>query len=359
MKALLVLIAIFCISVVFSATTVSFNGNATVSNAVDFKYRSTSAFAYPFYNWATYFSLDVTYSQSGNQASGEADAILGMVKFPTNTFIANPNKKGIPLSFLAKANVKGQIAYSDVNAVANYQLDAQASLIISALKEIQERKPDGTVVRTLELKNLNYDLTGQNTNPRYVNFAAVNPPFGTYLKANEKLEFIFIISDVLGKVTIDGLDMIVSPKCLESVIYVGGWQYVDTANHLVLVTGVATGKYNGHSYGSAAFIGTGDGKNQVYASYSDVASYSGTISSVTVNRKASADINIFVDDANVTVSLQAVYQANVYAEVVEIAFKPGATKIVYDPTIGVGEPYNSATTMLFCALFLSIIVLLF
>jgi len=182
--------------------------------------------------------------------------------------------------------------------------------------------------------------------------------FSTFLKPNEKLEFTFIISDVLGTVNIDGLEFIVSPKCLESVIYVGGWNYVDPANQLVLITGVATGAYNGQASGSAAFVGSGSGSNQVYASYSDVASYSGSVSSVSVTRKAGANINFFIDDANVTVSLQAVYQASAHAEIVEIAFKPGASKIVYDPTIGVGEPYHSsATVMLFCAL-LSIVLLL-
>jgi len=161
---------------------------------------------------------------------------------------------------------------------------------------------------------------------------------GGLVGGGAKLQFLYIVSDVLGLVTIGGVEFPVTPKTLETFISITGWQFIDPANHLVIVAGVASGAFNAVSTGRAT-ISSGVGDSQVYVYFAKEAMVDGSMGTVTVTRKTSVALAVvFDDDTTTTVDYQTAVTGTQHYEVVELSFPAGGGTIRYDPAVGVGAP---------------------
>jgi len=82
---------------------------------------------------------------------------------------------------------------------------------------------------------------------------------------------------------------------------------------------------------------------------------------VTVTKTKTTDLSIVVDDVSINATATSAYNGMVQGSVVEIEFPPGSQKIIYDPSIGSGQPLkpidDSAMTVAFCAVLLFIVLL--
>jgi len=351
---------------------ITFSGNVSVNAAgvtmAEYKYRATSVWTIPIslppfgsFTLAAYASAEV--SASGTNTSGQVsgDLIVGAIKFYSGI---------VPVSFMGYINAQIN-ANRNVDSVSNsdvtsFNYTAAAGFILTAYAKIEERGPAGAVVRSIELKNLVWDVAAGNSSGglHYIKLHASNninpltPNLHNLLKTGESIGMTFLISEVLGEVTFESVTTAVTPKSLESIIDINGWTYVTTANHLVLVCGVATGAAAGSSAGMVT-VSSGSGANQVYAHFDGHVDVSGTKKSVTVTATKTSNFGLITDDADIQATASSVYKGQFNLQVVEIAFPAGADKITYDPTIGSGTPLaSSAQTTLLFALFLAIIVLL-
>jgi len=81
----------------------------------------------------------------------------------------------------------------------------------------------------------------------------------------------------------------------------------------------------------------------------------------TVTKTRTTDLSIVIDDVSVNATASSAYNGNVEGSVVEIAFPAGKTSIIYDPSIGSGQPLkpidDSAMTVAFYAVLLFIVLL--
>jgi len=81
----------------------------------------------------------------------------------------------------------------------------------------------------------------------------------------------------------------------------------------------------------------------------------------TVVTTKTSDLSAVINDVSIEASAKSTYNGAVAASYVEVAFPSGASSILYDPSIGSGQPLiyeDSAITASFCAILLFIVVLL-
>jgi len=272
-----------------------------------------------------------------------------------------------PASFIGYVAAQLNV-YSTVNQLTNmnftsYNLTAAGGFVLTSYNRIEERNPSGAVVRYVLLRNLRWSVTAGNSTGGYLHYITMtgaNPLINlpNTLNQGESIAMTFIIAEVLGEVSFGSVKTIVHPKALESVLEINDWNYVNNANHLVFVCGVATGAAIGASAGTVT-VSSGSGNNQVYAHFDGNVDISGSKRSAKVTAVKTADFNLVTDDVDIRASADAVYHGQFNLQVVEIAFPPGATKITYDPQIGSGTPIvDSAQTNILFVLLLAIIVLL-
>jgi len=346
-------------------TSVSFSGNVSeAEKTAEFRYRHTTVNVFPV-NYGivggtigVYTSAEVGVSATNTSGQISGDLIVGAIRFFTNT---------VPVSYLGYVSAQVR-AEKQISGIANntdpavsFNYTVAAGFILTSYSRIEERNPSGTVVRTLLLKELNFQVSGGNSNGglHYVTVTASNSIANIFaLRAGEVVSFTFLVSEVLGEVTFGSVKAKLSPKALESVLEVSGWKYVSTSNHLVLVCGVATGAAVGAAAGKVT-MASGTGTNQVYAHFAGVADVSGTKKSVSVKVIKGVSLSDVSDDGQIQAQVNAAYAGQLNLAIVEINLPAGADKITYDPSIGAGTPIvDSAQTNFLFALLLAIVVLL-
>jgi len=328
----------------------------------EFKYRATSVWALPILGSVLggYASYEVIASGTNTSGSISGDLIVGAIRFiPTR----------VPCSYLSYLNANvtaskqlGSVANTDVTKI-DYK--GSAGFILTSYIRIDERTPSGQTVRSVKLRDLVWTVAAGSSNGglHYLTVDADVTNFFTklHLKSGEVLSFTFVISEVLGEVTFGSVTVPVTPKALESIVEINGWNYQSIANNLVLVTGVATGSAAGSSTGTVT-LASGSGDNQVYADFSKTVDVSGSLKSVDVKTTIVTDFNLVTDDVDIVASASSVYNGSYTLANVEVAFPAGKAKITYDPTIGSGTPItnykNGANTVLIFSLLLSLVVLL-
>jgi len=237
------------------------------------------------------------------------------------------------------ASVKGSASFS-VGANLLTSLTGDATLITTAFSHIHEKKPDGTIVRTVYLKKLAYTgSAGDNGKLTFASFKSAS--------TTDHVEIHYFVSEVLGEVTFEGVTTVASPKTLESFIIISDWSYASSSNYLVLVSGVATGSLAVTATGSLSrsSVSSGEGENKVYAYFSDEAVMDGKTLKVIVTRKESTT-SVVVDNSVVQGKLDLFYKGGVSAQIVESSFEkqPGSKKIVYDPTLGAGTAMQNGVS---------------
>jgi len=345
----------------FAATTIELSGNVSGVDTSGFGYRQTDVFIIPItilgysYTLAGYVSVGLNGSANSTNANLAGDLIVGLVRF-------QPGK--IPLSFIGHMNGSASVNKPSASNIASFDFSVSSNVILTSYTSIVEKDSTDKVVRTVNLKDLTFSAdsgtSGNNAELHYVTFNGANTLFGgTILKSGEAVSLTFLISEVLGTVTIGSVTTpVVTPKTLESIIQISGWNYVSSSNYLTLVTGVGKGSSTSSGSGSAT-LSSGSGDNQIYVDFADNADINGNSKSVTVGTSTTTDVSLVCDDATFSGYLTTVYNSSVSWHVVEIKFTPGASSIVYDPTVGVGKPLgnNNAGVLFFSMLFA--IVLLF
>jgi len=372
MKIISLIFVLCLISQCFGLTSISFSGNVSTTGGVttgEYDFRETIVWLIPIdigiasYTLAGYASAEVTATGSESNGTGSlqvnGDLIIGAVKFYTGT---------VPVSYLgyidAQFNANKQVDALSGTDVTSYNYSAAGGFILTAYQRIEELDPSGNVVRTLTLKDLVWDVTGGNSTDGYLHYVtlnAQNPLFQTLLKSGESVTMTFLVSEILGQVSVAGVTVDVTPKTLESVIQINGWSYTSSSNNLAFVAGVGTGSSAGDSTGSVT-VASGSGNNQVYANFAHQAMVSGTWKDATVTATSTSDFSLVTDDASIQAQASSVYKGSYNLQVVTISFPAGAESIVYDPTQGSGTPLpgsnNSANTLFFVVLLLAIVILI-
>jgi len=303
------------------------------------------------YTLAGYVSVGINASKTSNtSASVSGDLIVGLVQFA-------PNK--VPVSILAHVNGSGSVSKPTQSSIASFDFTVSSSIVLTSYISIVEKDASGNVVRTLNLKDLSYNAdSGSDSSLHYITFNAANNILKQVLKSGEAVSLTFLISEILGTVTIGSVTTpVVTPKTLESIIQISGWSYASSTNYLTLVTGVGIGTSQSSGSGGVT-LSSGNGDNQVYVDYADSADINGNSQSVTVNKSSSTDVSFICDDTGFTGYVSSVYRGSVSWNIVEIKFAPGASSIVYDPTAGIGQPLqNNANVILFSMLLFAIVLL--
>jgi len=144
------------------------------------------------------------------------------------------------------------------------------------------------------------------------------------------------MSDVVGVVNYG--NTIVGPKSIESIIEIQNWPYQSTANTLSLVLGVATGS----AQAQGGTLTSGSGNKQVYFSVANQATVSGQLQDVSLSGYTTGEFDTYFDDDDIQTQLSAAYTGEASVNVITVTFPAGASDIVYDPQVGVGQkPQNS------------------
>jgi len=312
-------IALLLVSYVYSLTFTA--GSDSIANAGDFKYRKIDKY----FSGLIGFYSSVAVDGSGNNVSGSATANVLLMGVHVTPYVHAP--------FNWVASIKGTATYSISSLDSSLTANVGASLIITAFSHIDERKPDGTLVRRRLLKDMLFTASaGADGKLSYASYKS------TGFFPTEKVEIHYFVAEELGEVTFEGVTTVASPKTLESFIIISEWQYAKPENYLVLVSGVATGSLTGTATLSArSTLSSGEGENKVYAYFSDEAQMDGKNKKVVI-RQTTVDVTVAVNNTAIQAKLSAVYNGVYTAQVVESSFQnqPGANKIVYDPTAGAG-----------------------
>jgi len=295
-------------------------------------------------------SVGYFYSAEVMAANGSAqgDLIVGAIRFLTSTS---------PTSFLGYFAGSGTYDTSSTG-LNSLDFNVSAGFIVHVCARIEERNPSGVVVRTVKLSDLAWDVTqGKNGDLSYLTLVGQNVILQDTLNSGEDIEFDFFVSNVLGTVPIGPVNAIVTPRSLESVISINNWQYLSTSNTLDIVFGVATGSES--DTGSISnMIVSGSGISEVYSTFSSEASINNAKGSVSVSYSAVSNLTAVIDDLTSITALQNIYKGSISANIITVSFPAGASSIVYDPTVGAGQAYNSASSMFLCAIFLIVTLML-
>jgi len=88
-------------------------------------------------------------------------------------------------------------------------------------------------------------------------------------------------------------------------------------------------------------FGSGGGPYRVYTAFSQSAYIDGYMMPVKVNYNFTQDITSIIDDIQTTTLLTGSYSGTASGSIVEVSFLPGSGMIVYDPTVGSGNPVQN------------------
>lgn len=146
----------------------------------------------------------------------------------------------------------------------------------------------------------------------------------------------FISSDNVGYVQYQNQDVgaIVTPKTLESIVEINNYPYRSSSNYLTLTMGTATGNFDVVASASASNLISGGGEDQVYFALSNVAVVDGSKKFVTI----SGFSKITGSNSYIEGQAKGKYGGSFSYATVSVDFPAGASKIIYDPTIGQGTP---------------------
>jgi len=159
----------------------------------------------------------------------------------------------------------------------------------------------------------------------------------------ESVAFAFFVSDVVGTVSLNPsgtVSAVVTPKHIESVISIKGWNYKSTSNYLRIIFGTVGGGFvtaGSGSVTSGTVLESGSGNTKVYASFADFAAIGGVKGAVGVVHLAELNVTGVFEDANITATLDAVYGSAAYAKITTVTFPANANDIIYDPALGAGN----------------------
>jgi hypothetical protein len=247
---------------------------------------------------------------------------------------------GFPFAYLAYFKKDWNISLSG-QGFASADMSAAAGYMGNAFLYLEERDANNSLVtiRTLRWvlnlltdEGLSYtfsEASKANDDIQYVTFsgASNDEDHRTY-----GVEITYLASRHAGIVGGEGIqDMPVVPGSLESIVKIKNYPYKSQQNQISLVMAVATGSASVSKSGRALY----SGDKAVYFSMSKHAFIGDQKVSVDVSTFASGDFED-VANSNLQLQLQGKYGADGSIKIVKVSFPPGASDIVYDPSIGAG-----------------------
>lgn len=223
----------------------------------------------------------------------------------------------------------------------------------SAVTAMFEKNADGFVVRPFILAEIisnndagvNWTMsTGQDVSGdlRWVEMFTMLPNYNniTFFR----IEITWFYSAVRGQICLGNANL--SPRMIESVVRVSGYEYQHPNNSLTLRFAVA---HSSNSYtASVGEVTSGVNMTRVYTSLSPTAqlppnpfAMNGTLVNVTVaDWQSSSGLRNFISNSNVGPLLNDAFSSNWDVRYADVSLPPGVRDVIYDPTLGSGYEFD-------------------
>lgn len=353
------LLALVLVGSAFAQTSIGsqiqFQASANVTLSSDLE----AKFAYRYVNFADLsiptvaqraFWVSIASQATANGAGGSltTDSLVGSAYVELGSF---------PTNWLASYSTNGTF---DAN-VLGFDASKSANFIFSAYPMLIEKNAAGLEVKKYSLagkltlldltKSLSWEKVESSTDGD-VKYLVVK---GTDSKiAGFSITFTFIVSTKLGYLEYG--KTFVHPRSMETVVEIRGWPYAEPTNTLSLVV------YAGS--GSAAVDATGfvsaATNSQVYVKFSGRVMVEGKDNTVKLGAWADVTFNEadFPQLSGLKTQLDGRFKSGYSIKRQEVTFPAGANVIIYDPTVGEGQPINSAATNVISMIALAALALL-
>jgi len=270
--------------------------------------------------------------------------------------------------FSADVDVHRNVSNPDKFDWLNFTVELSSGFIASAYIGLQEKTPDGTVVRTLPFNQIlptpvlwNYNVTKSVTRS--------NPAQGLYVSVYDgavnfdpvAIELTYVFSNQGGVLDLTPRVTVV-PQAIESFLTVSNWRYADTSNTLsfLMVTGSSKGSFTA----GGTVLAAGTGSSRTFIRLADSCLADGKVQKTIVNYTVSARGLLDFNNPSVRLQLQAKYDQNVQVTFWETIFPANAQVITYDPSAGTGpDPWTTTNvglivglTILAFVLFIAVLI---
>lgn len=290
--------------------------------------------------WNTQVSQGVSYVSVAVQKSAGATSVdaIGGAAYVT--------LGGHPIHYIAYFGSQSDFSLntdSGASFATFTNLSAAAGYIGSAYLYLVETNPSGAIVARQSLKSslvvtpgngVNWGISDHSSisaNLKYLTFSASASNSAT-------IDVSFIGSAVVG--VLNQSSTVVGPKSFESVIQIQNWAYQSPNNSLSLLIGVATGAATLSANGQTLI--TVNGTNQVYYSMRKDAYVNGKFVNAQLSFALNSTANI--EDADFFAQVTAKYGGSATFRIAAVTFPPGASNIIYDPSVGAGAPMDDVAT---------------
>jgi hypothetical protein len=235
--------------------------------------------------------------------------------------------------------VYAKIAFTGTPTAAD--LKGIAGALGTVYKSLQEKDPNGKLVKTVEL-GATWGMSSL-TKAGELNVVTMKLTDGSLT-----VELSFIASNVVGQIAYGSA--LVSPRSLQCIIEITGYSYANPLNHLELGIAVATvdSKFKGN-----AIISKKEGSD-VYFTLADWAIINGTEMDVQITKYVEGTLGNLVLEG----VLKGILKTDLQVRETTIIFAPGAAKIIYDPSFGNGKVlYGAASGLVPSILLLALLAL--
>jgi len=222
---------------------------------------------------------------------------------------------------------------------AQFNVSASSSFVGTTFLAVLEKDVNGLVVNNVQLSKLwLYNKTASNELSN--TSAGIHASVFDHLAGNIWVKLTYILVDHAEILILYGDDIQLVPKGVESIIEIKNWPYQNKSNTLTLVMAAGSAGFSLSASGQVVYSSiTGTTEEQVYFRVSDTAYLNGKKSTVQISSNISSDIT-GVGTIFFMAQLQARYKSQASCAIYSVQFPPGASDIIYDPTMGSGEsPY--------------------
>jgi len=307
-----------------------FAANATLSNQGQFAYRDISV---SIQNIGNVFNcvFFTTTSTINNNKTHQKDVVAGAVYVGLNL----PPTASV--SFFDAISTFN-LAQNNANPFSFSSQDAD-TFIAKVFLSLEEVNATNATVQTIPLDGLKWVLTNTQvaTNGKglqWVTFQGTSPNI-----PNFSIQISAVFSQILGLLNVVGTPVI-TPKSLETIINMTNFPYKNKADSVRLNTVVGMGMASLSIQGSVT-ITSGNGTSGSYVHFSNQVQADGQTTTVTVNSvdAGNSAMGYQIVDAQVTAKFSTAHSIMF----VSITFPPGATTVIYDPSLGSGSDYPQIT----------------
>jgi hypothetical protein len=238
--------------------------------------------------------------------------------------------------------------YSSFSAnLDSYSLSVQdaASVIGSVFYSLEEVTPANVTANSFFLNSLSWTVTpvqqASNDTLEWVTFTGTSGTFPGSINVT------FIVSKVIG-VLFDSNGPVITPKSHETIVSIAYTGYLNATNHLRLngYVGHAASVTNVVVNVTTHTISNGNGTTEVYFQVAGTHEANGqtqnTQVSISTVANAYTSLKVISKYLHDILSWSSFSSNQIYVHQVTLDFTPGATSIVFDPTVGNQQPSSAS-----------------